>query len=77
MLHTIADVAYRLNHSSPQGFGRHIFTFMKLSAGEFRRTHDGVRMMQRFRQELIAPYRERIARASPLIMLPKLPATPH
>jgi transcriptional regulator GlxA family with amidase domain len=79
---SIADVAYRLNHSSPQSFGRHIFTFMKLSAGEFRRTHDGVRMMQRFREELIAPYRERIAWVSPLIMRPrgmrpKLPAALH
>ncbi|GDX87108.1 hypothetical protein LBMAG44_10210 [Gemmatimonadota bacterium] len=79
---SIADVAYRLNHSSPQSFGRHIFTFMKLSAGEFRRTHDGVRMMQRFREELIAPYRERIAWVSPLIMRPrgmrpKLPAAHH
>lgn len=79
---SIADVSYHLNHSSPQSFGRHIYTFLKLSAGEFRRTHDGVRMMQRFREELIVPYRERIAWMSPLIMRPRgmrprLPATLH
>ena len=78
---SIADVSYHLNHSSPQSFGRHIYTYLGVSAGDFRRTHDGARMMHRFREELIVPYGDRIAGLLPLTMRPrglrKRPALPH
>lgn len=65
---TIADVATHLSHSSPQSFGRHIQTYMQMSAGEFRRRYDGVRMMRRFRDLLITPHRDRLIAMSPLTM---------
>lgn len=65
---TIADVSTHLGHSSPQSFGRHIQTYMRMSAGEFRRKFDGVKMMRRFREELITPYRDRLIAMAPLTM---------
>ncbi|MDQ8164311.1 MAG: helix-turn-helix domain-containing protein [Gemmatimonadota bacterium] len=65
---TIADVATHLGHSSPQSFGRHIQTYMHMSAGEFRRQYNGVTMMRYFRVLLITPYRERLIMMSPLTM---------
>lgn len=65
---SVADVANHLDHSSPQSFGRHILNYLGISAGEFRQTHDGAKMMARFRQDLITPYRERLATMSPLVM---------
>ncbi len=69
---TIADVATHLGHSSPQSFGRHIQTYMRMPAGEFRRRYDGVGMMRRFRQLLINPYRKRLIAMSPLTMRGRL-----
>lgn len=63
---SVADVATHLNHSSPQAFGRHVRTYLGISAGEFRRRYDGLRMMGRFRNELIHPYQARLRRMSPL-----------
>ena len=68
---SVADVSYHLDYSSPQSFGRHIFTYLGISSGEFRRNYDGAKMMQRFRDELIISYRDRIARMSPLVMRPR------
>lgn len=70
---TIADVATHLGHSSPQSFGRHIQTYMHMSAGEFRRRYDGVTMMQYFRAMLITPHRERLIAMSPLTMRGRVP----
>lgn len=63
---SIADVAVHLDHSSPQSFARHVRTYLGLSAGEFRRTHTGRAMMQRFRDDLVLPYRDRIRALSPV-----------
>lgn len=65
---SVADVANHLDHSSPQSFGRHIVNYLGISAGEFRQTYDGAKMMARFRQELITPYRDRLGTMSPLVM---------
>jgi AraC-like DNA-binding protein len=65
---SVADVANHLDHSSPQSFGRHIWTYLGISSGEFRKSYDGARMMARFREELIAPYRARLATLSTLVM---------
>ncbi len=70
---TIADVATHLGHSSPQSFGRHIQTYMHMTAGEFRRRYDGVTMMQYFRAMLITPHRERLIAMSPLTMRGRAP----
>jgi AraC-like DNA-binding protein len=53
---SVARVANHLDYSSPQSFGRHVRTVMKMSPVEFRGTYDGQRMLQFFRTELILPY---------------------
>lgn len=68
---SIADVANHLDHSSSQSFGRHVRTYLGISAGEFRRTYDGVRMMLRFREQLVHPYRDRLRTMTPLTMRPR------
>jgi AraC-like DNA-binding protein len=68
---SVADVANHLDHSSPQSFGRHVRTYLGVSASEFRRMYDGVSMMRRFRDELIRPYYSRLRRLSPLISRPR------
>jgi AraC-like DNA-binding protein len=53
---SIANVANRLDYSSPQSFGRHVRGLIQLTAVEFRQRYDGEGMLQRFRADLILPY---------------------
>ena len=53
---SVANVANRLDYSSPQSFGRHVRGLLGMTAVEFRQTYDGEGMLQRFREELILPY---------------------
>ena len=53
---SVARVANHLDYSSPQSFGRHVRTVMKMSPVRFRATYDGQGMLQFFRRELILPY---------------------
>jgi len=53
---SVARVANHLDYSSPQSFGRHVRTVMKMSPVKFRSTYDGQGMLQFFRTELILPY---------------------
>lgn len=55
---SVASVANYLDYSSPQSFGRHVRTLMKMSPVVFRQTYDGTGMLQYFRSELILPYVE-------------------
>lgn len=64
--HSIADVANALEYSSPQSFGRHVRTLLGITAGEFRRTHDAARMLQRTLDELVRPHREALRTLHPL-----------
>jgi hypothetical protein len=59
-------VANHLDYSSPQSFGRHVRTVLRITAGEFRCTYDGGRMLDRFRRELIQPNLERLRELHPL-----------
>ena len=54
---SVANVANRLDYSSPQSFGRHIRGLLRMTAVEFRQTYDGEGMLQRFREELVLPHR--------------------
>lgn len=63
---SISDVANHLDYSSPQSFGRHVRTVLRITAGEFRCTYDGERMLDRFRRELIQPNVELLRRLHPL-----------
>jgi AraC-like DNA-binding protein len=53
---SVARVANHLDYSSPQSFGRHVRTVMKMSPVTFRSTYDGQGMLQFFRMELVLPY---------------------
>src|SRR3954463_1480601 len=53
---SVARVANHLDYSSPQSFGRHVRTVMKMSPVKFRSTFDGQGMLQYFRTELVLPY---------------------
>ena len=55
---SVASVANYLDYSSPQSFGRHVRTVMKMSPVVFREKYDGAGMLQHFRAELITPYSE-------------------
>lgn len=53
---SVARVANHLDYSSPQSFGRHVRTMMKMSPVRFRSVYDGQGMVQYFRTELVLPY---------------------
>jgi len=63
---SIASVAYTLEYSSPQSFGRHVRTMLDLSASAFRRRYDGEGMLERFRTELVLPHRATLGQLRPL-----------
>lgn len=53
---SVARVANHLDYSSPQSFGRHVRTVMRMSPVTFRTTYDGQGMLQFFRTDLVLPY---------------------
>jgi AraC-like DNA-binding protein len=73
---SISDVANHLNYSSPQSFGRHVRTLLHISAGEFRCTHDGDRMLERFRRELVLPNLSQLRHLRPLAVRPGMRLIP-
>jgi len=62
---SVANVANRLDYSSPQSFGRHVRGLIRLTAVEFRQKYDGEGMLHRFRDELILPYLATLRSFSP------------
>jgi AraC-like DNA-binding protein len=67
---SIASVANYLDYSSPQSFGRHIRTVMKMSPVIFRETYDGVGMLQFFRNELVLPHVDILRAFRPAVTSP-------
>jgi len=67
---SVASVANHLDYSSPQSFGRHVRTMMRLSAVEFRERYDGEGMLRRFREELVIPHARVLREFSPLTTVP-------
>ena len=67
---SISDVANHLDYSSPQSFGRHVRTLLRITAGEFRCTYDGERMLGRFRRELVLPNLDLLRELRPLAVRP-------
>lgn len=74
--HSIADVSNALDFSSPQSFGRHIVTFLGISAGEFRRTHTAERMLERFLAELVVPHTGALRKLRALMLRPGMRSVP-
>ena len=67
---SVAGVANHLDYSSPQSFGRHVRTVLKMSAVEFRTRYDGEGMLMRFRDELVLPFLGILRGFSPLGAVP-------
>ena len=65
---SVANVADRLEYSSPQSFGRHIRGLIQLTAVEFRQRYDGEGMLERFRSDLILPFLPILRDFSPLAL---------
>jgi AraC-like DNA-binding protein len=63
---SIAAAAIALEYSSPQSFSRHLALRLGMTGSEFRRTFDGLGMVERFRQDLVIPYLPALRRFSPL-----------
>lgn len=63
---SIANVANHLDYSSPQSFGRHVRTLMRMTAQEFRTRYDGEGMLQHFRETLVLPFADRLRHLRPL-----------
>jgi AraC-like DNA-binding protein len=55
---SVADVAYRLEYSSPQSFGRHLRAMLGITAVEFRRRFPFAVAQERFVELMVEPYRE-------------------
>ena len=68
--YSVANVANHLDYSSPQSFGRHVRALLGITALEFREVYDGEGMVERFRRDLILPYRDKLRTLSPLRYVP-------
>lgn len=64
--YSVADVAYRLDYSSPQSFGRHLRTLLGITTSELRRRYTFEDALERFLGSLVRPYREVWAGFRPL-----------
>ncbi|MGH7591435.1 MAG: helix-turn-helix transcriptional regulator [Gemmatimonadales bacterium] len=63
---SVADVAYRLDYSSPQSFGRHLRALMGVSGTEFRRRFPFPVALRRYVNLMILPYRTVLCAFHPL-----------
>jgi AraC-like DNA-binding protein len=63
---SIADVAYRLEYSSPQSMGRHLRTVLGMTAGEFRRRVSFESALDDLVARLIVPHRGQLRTFRPL-----------
>lgn len=63
---SVANVANHLDYSSPQSFGRHVRTLMRITALQFRERYDGEGMLQHFREALVLPYLDKLRPLRPL-----------
>lgn len=63
---SVADVAYRLEYSSPQSFGRHLRAMLGVTAIEFRRRFPFPAALERFVSLMLRPYLDVWHRFHPL-----------
>jgi AraC-like DNA-binding protein len=64
--YSVADVAYRLEYSSPQSLGRHLRAVTGLTANEFRRRYPFSRALDDFVNRMIIPFRSNFRTFHPL-----------
>jgi len=65
--YTVADVAYRLDYSSPQSFGRHVRALLGITSSELRRRFPFERAVERFVALMVEPYLETWRGFRPLV----------
>ncbi len=65
--YTLADVAYRLDYSSPQSFGRHVRALLGITSSELRRRFPFPVALQRFIDLMLLPYQEIWRSFQPLV----------
>ena len=63
---SIADVAYRLDYSSPQSFGRHVRAILGITSSEFRYRMPFPAAIGRFVSIMITPYLQALREFHPL-----------
>ncbi len=63
---SLSDVAYRLEYSSPQSFGRHVRTFLGTTATEFRARYPFDIALEDFLERLIVPFQRTFSTFHPL-----------
>jgi AraC-like DNA-binding protein len=63
---SIGDVAYRLEYSSPQSFGRHLRAVSGVTAGEFRRRYTFHSALADYVARLVVPFRATFRTFHPL-----------
>ena len=63
---SVADVAYRLDFSSPQSFSRHLKAMLGVTAGEYRHRFPFDVALARYVDLLVTPYRETFRAFRPL-----------
>lgn len=63
---SVADVAYRLDYSSPQSFGRHVRAALGVTAGEFRRRFSLRTASEDFVGRFVVPFRDVLSTFHPL-----------
>jgi len=64
---SVADVAYQLEYSSPQSFGRHVRAMLGITTSELRRRFPLPVAHVRFVATMIAPYRDILRVFHPLV----------
>jgi AraC-like DNA-binding protein len=63
---SVADVAYRLEYSSPQSFGRHLRAMLGITASEFRGRFPFPVALEHFVERMVRPYAVAWRRFHPL-----------
>jgi len=64
---SISRVAAQMDYSSSQSFGRHLRHAVALTAQQFRDRYDSRGMLQRMRDDLVAPYRVQWMSFDPIV----------
>lgn len=67
---SVANVANHLEYSSPQSFGRHVRTVMRMSPVAFRYAFDSENMTSYFREQLVLPYADTLRKFNPVSIRP-------
>lgn len=63
---SVGDVAYRLEYSSPQSFGRNVRAMLGVTAGEFRKRYTLSVAVEDYTARLVCPFRAAFGSFNPL-----------